>query len=72
MAIDQLVNKALNQVEFKGCNSVNGSGSVVGSYAKSNLICHKCGRNGYFQKNLRSKGNCYKVNSIQNPTEKIP
>ena len=72
MAIEKLVKKALNQVDFKSRNSVNGIVSVLGSYARSNLICHKCGRKGYFQKDFRSNRIFYKVNSIQNPTGKIP
>ena len=44
MAIEQLVKKALNPVDFKSCCSGNGSGYGRGFSIKSNVTCHKCGK----------------------------
>ena len=55
MAIYQLVNKALNQVDFKSLHSGNSSVSVVGSSVKSNFTCYKCGEKVHINKYFRSK-----------------
>ena len=47
MEIDNSVNKALKQVDFKSQRSVNGSSSGGGSSERSNMIHHKCGKKGY-------------------------
>ena len=54
MAINQSVNKALKQVDFKIHRSGNGSGSGGGSSIKT---CHKCVKRGHIKKDFRSKGN---------------
>ena len=57
MAIEQLINKALKQVDFNSRRSGNGNGSGKGSFARSDGKCHKCGKKGHIQKDCRSKGN---------------
>ena len=47
VAIEQSINKDLNQVDFKSRRSGNGSGSGKGSFAKSDGKCHKCGKKGH-------------------------
>ena len=63
MAIDKSVNKSLKKFDFKIRCSVHGSGSGRGSYVKSNVTCHKCGKKDHANKYFRSKGN----GSIGNP-----
>ena len=62
MDIDQSVNKALRQVDFKSCRSEYVSGSGGGSYVKSNVTCNKCGKKGHIKKYCRSKGTGYSDN----------
>ena len=50
IAIEQSINKALKQVDFKRHRSGNGSGSVKGSSASSDITCHKCGKKGHIKK----------------------
>ena len=57
MATEQSINKALKQVDFKTRHSENGSVSGIGSSARSDITCHKCGKKGNTQKDCRSKGN---------------
>ena len=45
MAIEQSINKASKQVDFKSRRSGNGSGSGKESFARSDGKCHKCGKN---------------------------
>ena len=52
MAIGNSIDKSLEQVDFKKCNSGNGGGYGGGSSARLNVICRKCGKKGHFQKNL--------------------
>ena len=66
MSIEQLINKALKQVDLKYWRIGNGSGSVRGSSARLDITCHTCGKKGHIQKDFRSKGN----GSIENPTKK--
>ena len=68
VVIDQSINKALEQVDFKSRRSVNGSGSGGGSYDRSYMTCHKCGKKGHNKKNCRSKEN----GSGGNPPGKYP
>ena len=56
-AIEKSINKALKQVDFKSRRSGNVSGSGKGSFARSDITCHKCGKKGQTQKYCRSKGN---------------
>ena len=63
MAIEQSINKALKQVDFKSRPIGNGSGSGKGSFAKSDGKCHKCGQKGHIQKDCKSKGNGYGGNT---------
>ena len=44
MFVEQSINKALKQVDFKSRRSGNGSGSGRGSSASSDINCHKCGK----------------------------
>ena len=57
VAIDQSINKALKQVDFKSRRSGNGSGSGEGLSARSDMTCHKCDKKGYIKKDCRSKVN---------------
>ena len=57
VVIEQLINKYLKQVDFKSQSSGNDSGSGIGSSARSDKTCHKCGKKGHIQKDFRSKGN---------------
>ena len=50
VAIEQSINEALKQVDFKSRRSGNGSGSEKGSFAKSDQKCHKCGKKGHIKK----------------------
>ena len=65
-------NKALKQVDFKSRSSGNGSGSEKGSSARSDISCHKCGKNGHIQKDCRSKGNGSSGNSSKSSTNELP
>ena len=57
MAIEQSINKALKQVDLKSRRSGNGSGFGKGSFSRSDITCHKCGKRGNIKKDCRSKGN---------------
>ena len=72
MAIDQSINKAFNQVDFKSHRSGNGSGSGGGSSAKSDMTCHKCGKKVHIKKYCRSKGNGSGGNPPKNSSNKLP
>ena len=54
MSIEQLINKALKKVDFKSRRSGNGSGSGIGSSARSDITCHKCGKKVHIKKDCRS------------------
>ena len=73
MAIEQSINKALKQVDFKSRRSGNVSGSGRGSSARSdNGTCHKCGKKGHIKKDCRSTGNGYSGNTPKNSINEIP
>ena len=72
VAIGQLVNKALKQVDFKIPRSVNVSGSGGGTSVKSNLTCHKCDKKVYIHKYCRSKGTGYSGNPPKMSTHYLP
>ena len=72
MVIEQLINKALKQVDLKIQRSGNGSGSGRGSYARPYITCHMCGKKGHIQKDCRSKGNGYGWNSPKKSTNELP
>ena len=72
MAIDQSVNKALNQANFKSLRSGNVSGSGRGSSYNSNVICHKRGKKGNHQKDCKSKRNGYGGNPYKKSTDELP
>ena len=72
MAIEQSIKKALKQVDFKSRSSGSSSGSVKGSFARSDGKCHKCGKKVHIQKDCRSKGNGSSGNSSKNPTNELP
>ena len=55
--IEQSVNKALNQVDFKSRRIGNDIISRGGSSVKSNVTCHKCGKKIHINKYCRSKVN---------------
>ena len=70
--IEQSINKALKQVDFKIRCSGNGSGSGKGSSASSDITCNKCGKKGHIWKDCRSKGNGYSGNSSKKSTNELP
>ena len=73
MAIEQSINKALKQVDFKIRRSGNGSGSGRGSSARSgNGTCHKCGEKGHIKKDCRSMGNGYSGNTPKKSINELP
>ena len=71
MAIGHSNNKALNQVDFKSRRSGNGCGSGKGSSARSDIICHKCGKKGHIHKDCRSKLNGSSSNSSKKSTNEL-
>ena len=72
VAIEQSINKALKQVNFKSGRSGNGSGSGKGSFAKSDGKCHKCGKKGHIQKDCKSKGNGSSGNTPKKSMNELP
>ena len=72
MAIEQSINKALKQVDFKSRSSENGCGSGKGSFAKSDGKCHKCGKKGHIQKDCKSKGNGSSSNTPKKSMNDLP
>ena len=56
VSIEQSINKAFNQVDFKSRHSGNGSGSGRGSSARSDITCHKFGKKGPYQERLQVNG----------------
>ena len=68
MAIEKSSNKTLKQVDFKSRSSGNGSGSGKGSFARSDITCHRCGLKGHIQKDCRSKVNGSSGNSSKKST----
>ena len=72
VAIEQSINKASKQVDFKSQSSGNGSGSGRGSYARSDKTCHKCGKKGHIQKDCGSKANGSSGKSSKKPTYELP
>ena len=72
VAIEQSINKALKQVDFKIHSSGNGSGSEKGSFASSDGKCHKCDKKGHIQKDCRSKANGSNGNTSKKYTNELP
>ena len=72
VAIEHSINKALKQVDFKIRRSGDGSGSVKGSFTRSDGKCHKCGKRGHIQKYCRSKGNGSSGNTTKNSINELP
>ena len=72
MDIEQSINKALKQVNFKSRRSGNGSGSRKGSSARSDITYHKCGKKGHIQKDCRSKANGSNGNTPKKSTNELP
>ena len=72
MVIEQSISKDLKQVYSKSRRSGNGSGYGRGSSARSDITCHKCGKNGHIQKDCRSKGNGSSGNSSKKSTNELP
>ena len=63
VAIGKTINTALKQVDLKSRRRGNGSGSGRGSSARSDITCHKCGKQGHIQIDCRSKVNGSSGNS---------
>ena len=71
MAIEQLVNKALNQVDFKSHCIGNGSGSGGGSSIKLDVTYHKCGKKVHIKKDCKSKVTRYSGNPLNNSKNEL-
>ena len=72
MVIEQSINKALKQVDFKIHRSGNVSGFGRGSSARSDMTCHKCGKKGHIQKDCSSKGNVSGGNPPKKSINELP
>ena len=72
VAIEQSINKALNQVDFNVCRSENGSFSGRGSSDRSDMTCQKCIKKGHIHKDYSSKGNRSVGNPPKKSTNEIP
>ena len=72
MAIEQLINKALNQVYFKRRCSGNGSGYGGGSSYRSDMTCQKCSKKFHIKKYCRSKGNGSGGNPWKKSANELP
>ena len=72
MATEQSIKKALIQVDFKSRRSVNNSGSVRGSSARSDITFQKCGKKGHIQKDFRSTVNGSSGNTPKKSTNELP
>ena len=72
VTIEQTINKALKQVDFKIRRSIHCSGSRRGSSASSDITCHKCGKKGHIQIDCRSKVNGSSANSPKKSTNELP
>ena len=71
VAIEQSINKTLEQVYFKSGRSGNGSGSGRGSSARSDITCHKCGKKVHINKDCRSTGNDSSGNTPKKSTNEL-
>ena len=72
MAIEQSINKALKQVDFKSRRSGNSSGSGKGSFTRLDGKCHKCDKKDHIHKDCRSKGNGYNGNTPKKSINELP
>ena len=72
VAIEQSINKYLEQVHFKRRHSENSSGSRRGSSARSDITYHKCGKKVHIQKDCRSKGNVSNGNLPKKSINELP
>ena len=72
MAIEQSINKALKQVDFKSRRSGNGSGFEKRSFTRSYGKCHKCGKKGHIQKDCRSKLNGSSGSTLNKSINELP
>ena len=72
MAIEQSINKALKQVDFKSRCSGSGSNSGGGSSARSDNTCHKCGKKGHIKKDFRLKRNGSGGNPPKKSANELP
>ena len=72
VVIEQSINKALKQVDFKSRCSGKGSGSEKGSFARSDGKYHKCGKKGHIQKDCKSKVNGSSGNTPKNSINELP
>ena len=60
------------QVDFKSRHSGNGSGSRVGSSARSDITFHKCGKKGHIKKYCRSTVHCSSGNTPKKSINELP
>ena len=72
VAIEQSINKALKQVDFKSCRSGNDSRSGRSSSVRSDKTCHKCGKKGHTQKDCKSKANGSRGNTPKKSINELP
>ena len=72
MDIENIVNKALKQIDFYSCNSGNIGVSGGGLSDRSNVIIHKCVKKVHFHKDCKSKENDSGGNLSNKSTNKLP
>ena len=72
VAIEQLINKAFNQVDFKSQHSGNCSGSGRESSDRSYITCHKCGKKVHIKKDCSSTVNGSSGNTPKKSINEIP
>ena len=70
--IEQSINKALKQVDFRSRRSGNCSGYGKGSSTRSDITCHKCGKKGHIQKDCKSKVNGSSGNTPKKSMNELP
>ena len=72
MVVEHSIEKALKRVDFKSRRSKNNSGSGIGSSARSDMTCQKCGKKRHIHIDCRSKGNGCSGNAPKNYTNEFP
>ena len=72
VVIEQSINKALKQVDSKIHRSGNGNGSEIGSSARSDITCYKCGKKVHIQKDCRPTINVSSGNTPKKSTNELP
>ena len=72
MAIEKLINKALNRFDLNSRHNGNGSGSIGGSYSRSYITCNNCGKKENIKKSCNSKVNGSNGNPPKMSANELP